>query len=71
MYLSEYVLAQQDREDSVGDLARDAAADEGWPVTRLFTELSFHLRKRGATEEAFGALAEAWREYRRKEYESG
>lgn len=31
MKLSEYVLAQADREDAVGDLARDAAADPRWP----------------------------------------
>jgi hypothetical protein len=67
MYLSEYVLAQQDREDSVGDLARDAAADPDWPHQATAQALSHYMAFWGAGEQAFVALQQAAREHRKQE----
>ncbi|HEY1700798.1 MAG TPA: YozE family protein [Trebonia sp.] len=72
MYLSEYVLAQADRDDAVGDLARDAAADETWPHQANSVRLSQYLAGQvNAGEQAFVALQSAAREHRRQEFENG
>jgi hypothetical protein len=71
VYLSEYVLAQADRDDNVGDLARDAAADEHWPHGANSAVLSQYLDRESADEQAFVALQSAAREHRKQEFEGG
>lgn len=66
MYLSEYVLAQQDRDDAVGDLARDAAADDCWPHDSGFGTLSAYLVHGGAGDEVIEVLGMAAWEHRRQ-----
>nr|WP_192964270.1 YozE family protein [Streptomyces sp. F11] len=50
--------------NAIGDLARDAAADPGWPdgpdELETYTD---HLEEAGASEAALETLAHAWDQY--------
>jgi hypothetical protein len=61
---SEWLRAQRRRDDPVGDLARDAMADDGWLGGRDLSALHGHLSRYGACEGAHDALDRAWREWR-------
>jgi uncharacterized protein YozE (UPF0346 family) len=57
---------QVDRDDSVGDLARDAKRDGNWPKGRAsLRRLRAYLESRQAMPGALDALEQAWREYGR------
>lgn len=62
---SDYLLGQRERDDAVGELARDAARDPEWPKRRglSFNRLRSYLVVNNASAEALGALAAAWTEY--------
>ena len=58
-------LGQQlHREDEIGDLARDAATDPGWPRGGTDVDRAFYLADIRATSDTQIALARAHREYR-------
>lgn len=61
---SRWLNAQREREDPIGDLARDADRAAYWPhdVTDLDRARSL-IRCHGACSEAVEALEAAWREY--------
>jgi hypothetical protein len=60
-----WLRSQADRDDPVGDLARDALQDRDWPrgAARLAT-LDEHLYELGAIRDAHVALWRAWAEWR-------
>jgi uncharacterized protein YozE (UPF0346 family) len=61
----EWLMKQVDRNDPVGDLARDAKSDNQFPVSAThFGRVLGHLAAMGAGQPAKQALQEAWREYR-------
>jgi uncharacterized protein YozE (UPF0346 family) len=60
-----WLMAQRDRADPVGDLARDARADRDWPARgRTPNDFRRYLDHRNACDGALRALDRAWREYR-------
>lgn len=56
---------QIDRDDPVGDLARDAMYDKRFPHIETEGALLSHLRIMGACDGALDAASEAWKEYER------
>jgi hypothetical protein len=68
---SVWLKAQTVRDDRVGDLARDAAQDPGWPVSWGLQVFMEHLDKHGACCEAYTALRAAWAEYHQQGFEAG
>jgi hypothetical protein len=58
----DYLFAQKERKDWIGDLARDVDDEEGSLST--FKEWRNHLSNHRACDNALRALAWAWREYR-------
>ena len=59
-----WLLAQIDRDDPVGDLARDAAIDTCW-TTIGWRRFVFHIaNEHGATDRAVDAARQARAEYR-------
>jgi hypothetical protein len=54
---------QRDRDDGVGDLARDAHIDPRWPEGWRIVGLHEHLVSWGACEGAHQSLERAWREW--------
>jgi uncharacterized protein YozE (UPF0346 family) len=61
-----WLLLQKNREDSVGDLARDALKDRAWPPTQDMVKLRAHLVKQGVVEKIRLALEEAYSEYQKQ-----
>ena len=59
-----WLRAQEDRDDPIGDLARDAGTDEGWPkgpgTIAIFRR---HLVRKGASHPARNTLGVAWTEF--------
>jgi uncharacterized protein YozE (UPF0346 family) len=56
---------QRRRDDPVGDLARDAAADRHWPkAAKSLPRLLDYLAGRGACPGAVEACRRAWAEFR-------
>jgi len=67
----QWVQTQRDREDRMGDLARDVADDRGYPTGRRGRQAwHTHLAVRCACPEALEALDEAWNEYESPRTES-
>jgi len=63
---SEWLIAQQDRQDVVGQLAAHAAADVRWPLEATYTDLIGHLVETLPIDRVFAfapALQAASREY--------
>lgn len=61
----EWLMEQTDRDDPIGDLARDAKSDMRFPVSAThFGRVLGHLAAMGAGQPAKQALQEAWGEYR-------
>jgi uncharacterized protein YozE (UPF0346 family) len=61
-----WLKEQRERDDPVGDVARDAMVDAGFPRwNKPFSAYSSHLRACQASPEAMRALREAWQEYKR------
>ena len=59
-----WLRTQTARQDPVGDLARDVAADHGWPLTAKTVEsYERYMAERGADPAAIAALFDAWAEY--------
>lgn len=59
---TEWLLGQADRDDLVGDVARDAQSDPGWPAgAERLASFDEHLSRYGAD---LDALHEAWSEWR-------
>ena len=56
-----WLLQQKDRQDSVGEFARMAAADTNFPNET--TEVRQQLRRHGASDETMARCGEAIREY--------
>jgi uncharacterized protein YozE (UPF0346 family) len=64
MSFADWLEKNRWREDPIGDLARDAHGDNGWPKGRLdLKDFKSYLAQRGACEEAKRALRRAWSEY--------
>jgi uncharacterized protein YozE (UPF0346 family) len=64
MTFTDWLKAQRDRKDAVGDLARAAAADEHAPKgDAMYAHWKEHLEDQRARPAAFRALEEAWRVY--------
>ena len=61
-----WLIAQQQRDDWIGDLAKDVAYDTTWPrhATRL-RELHDYLYDLNGIGEAHAALDQAWAEWRK------
>ena len=60
-----WLKAQRGRDDAVGDLARDAAADPHWPkAAKSLPRLLDYLAGRGACPGAVEACRRAWAEFR-------
>lgn len=59
----EWLDRQRDRDDSVGDLARDVRVDPCWPAGCRIVRLHEHLAWWGACEGAHRSLEQAWREW--------
>ena len=61
---SAWLLRQVARQDAVGDLARDARADETWPSQVLDLDaIHDSLDETNASQEAHEALDRAWFEF--------
>ncbi|WP_371589239.1 YozE family protein [Streptomyces virginiae] len=62
--MSEWLAAFAGESSAIGDLARDAAADPGWPQgpheLGVFRE---HVEDQGAVEAALEGLEQAWEQY--------
>lgn len=59
-----WLHTQTARQDPVGDLARDVAADHAWPLTAKTVEsYERYLAERGADPALIAALFDAWAEY--------
>jgi uncharacterized protein YozE (UPF0346 family) len=59
-----YMTAQVDREDPIGDLARDMRDDRNWPAGRETRQrLLNHLVSAHACEDALTVFDAAWKEY--------
>jgi uncharacterized protein YozE (UPF0346 family) len=59
-----WIRTQTERADPVGDLAREVAADSGWPLTAKTVEsYERYLALRGADPALIAALFDAWAEY--------
>ena len=59
-----WLSLQTERQDPIGDLARDAAADHSWPRSAKTVEsYERYLAQRGADPNAIIALFHAWAEY--------
>ena len=54
---------QTDRQDAVGDIARDIVRDENWPKIRSITRAVIYLSEYGADGTAIKACYAAWRGY--------
>ena len=61
-----WLFAQADRDDLVGDLARDAIQDVNWPPTSSYRQLKNYLHLAHACAGAVEALLRAFLEYRRQ-----
>lgn len=60
----QWLLSQVDRPDRVGDVARDAAADEKFPQeSNQYEEMKDHLFSIGACSAAIESFKEGWLEY--------
>lgn len=59
-----WLMEQRDRRDWVGDLARDARADDEWPArNRSNAGFRHYLEDCGAVENALVAFDQAWAEW--------
>jgi hypothetical protein len=58
-----WLAQQQQRDDPIGDLARDAAADPGWPRAGTESDRLLYLADSGAPVETQLVLIQAHREY--------
>lgn len=58
-----WLSKQLDRNDAIGDLARDADGDEGFPRSARLTDYETHLRDNEACDAAIKTLVRAWAEY--------
>ena len=65
MTFRQWLAKQENRDDPVGDLARDVKADKR-PAPRVnsYKAWSDHLHRAGASPAALRAFFAAWREYR-------
>ncbi len=60
----QWLLPQIDRPDRVGDIARDAVADNDYPRnSNQFQEIEFYLHSQGACSTAIESFKEGWLEY--------
>lgn len=60
----QWLLSQIDRDDRVGDVARDVAADEGFPrESNQYKEIELYLGVIGACSAAIESFKEGWLEY--------
>lgn len=60
-----WLLKQEDRDDPIGDLAKDTQKDEAFPInTNALKNIESHLINRLACDEAIQALREAHVEFR-------
>ena len=58
---TDWLSEQRDRDDPIGDLARDMLDDSYWPSTcESLSGLLTYLAHRGACEGAIRALTQAW-----------
>ena len=59
-----WLMKNRWRADPIGDLARDAWRDQGWPRRgKAVAEFRAYLVKRGSCPSALRALRRAWTEY--------
>ena len=64
MTFNQYLARQCDREDAIGDLARDATEDGTFPRHVVwFDQVRGYIYRARACPEAHEALREAWREW--------
>ena len=66
MNFTNWLQNQQCREDSIGDLARDAAQDSGWPTEDDLNIYIIYLESQGACDGAMDAIRMAWDEYKKE-----
>ena len=58
-----WLMRQLERDDPIGDLARDIKRDSAFPASGSLLEIRLHLGSLGACGEAVRALDEAWSEF--------
>lgn len=62
MTFTEWLKGQLDRDDPIGDFARDVGEDPGWPQDGKLLDFELYLYRLGA-ESLADPLRAAWREY--------
>jgi uncharacterized protein YozE (UPF0346 family) len=63
-----YLATRKNEDSPVGDLARDALRDDGFPrSSRMLTAFERYLIRRNACDGAIRALREAWEDYESRE----
>ena len=65
----QWLHQQHDRNDRIGDLARDVAADPDAHKLKNFAHWVFHLHQHGASRAAHSTLLSAWLEYTDDQHE--
>jgi hypothetical protein len=63
MRFKRFLLMQLDRDDHIGDLAKDVRTYSECPRSNKILDWINHLRNRSACSEAIEALKDAWIEY--------
>jgi uncharacterized protein YozE (UPF0346 family) len=62
-----WLVEQRTRNDPIGDLAKDAARDDGWPVDESkFESYCRYLARRGVDFEPLEILVQAFEEYAKR-----
>lgn len=61
-----WLRRQHQRDDRIGDLARDVRQDRQWPGCRTLAGFQRYLGQRNACSAAVESLAAAWTEYSRR-----
>ncbi len=68
MKFYDWIITQVDRDDPIGDLARDAKRDKNFPKQATTAhELTAYLTINGACHDAVEALRKAWKSFKAHE----
>jgi hypothetical protein len=62
-----WLAIQRERDDWIGDIARDVASDRDWPACNTMAASLQYLLQCNACEAALAAMTAAWREFRNRD----